>query len=194
MTRRRGPPLDPEDRALWDRLAATVRPLHPPLPAALAPPAPAPTPDPAGAPPALAPFRIGERARAAATAQVVLAGTPSPPSLDRRRLARLARGVATPEARIDLHGMTLAEAGPALTRFLLRAQAEGHGLVLVITGKGRPPAGADADPVPERPGLLRRQLPLWLQTPPLAAAVTGIAEAHRRHGGTGAFYVSLRRR
>ncbi|MCC6303667.1 MAG: Smr/MutS family protein [Rhodobacteraceae bacterium] len=194
MTRRRRL-LSPEDAQLWERLAATVRPLHPSLPAALAltlAPAPLPSlPPPAGGP-ALLPFRIGERAAGETATRVLPATEVPPPALDRRRLARLARGGARPEARLDLHGLTVAEAEPALTRFVLRSQAEGRRLVLVITGKGR--AGGDgALAVPGRPGLLRRQVPVWLSTPPLALAVTGIAEAHLRHGGAGAFYVGLRR-
>lgn len=196
MTRRRHRPLGPEDASLWQRLAATVRPLHPVLPASLESPHPAPLPAaPAGMTTTVAgpaPFRIGERAAGGPLTRIVPATEPPPPPLDRRRLARLARGASAPEARIDLHGMTLAEAQPALTRFLLRAQAEGRGLVLVITGKGRTWADP-AGPIPDRPGVLRRQLPQWVRMPPLAAAVAAVAEAHRRHGGAGAFYVSLRR-
>jgi len=198
MTRRRHLPLDPDDAALWERLAATVRPLHPALPAALGParPSPAVADGQTAAPPvpgAPAPFRIGERASQGPATRIVLATDAALPPLDRRRLARLARGTVAPEARIDLHGLTLAEAQPVLARFVLRSQAHGLGLVLVITGKGRSREDG-AGPVPERPGMLRRQVPQWLRTPPLAAAVSGLAEAHLRHGGAGAFYVSLRRR
>ncbi|WP_341540294.1 Smr/MutS family protein [Rhodovulum euryhalinum] len=111
--------------------------------------------------------------------------------MDRKAFARLRGGKLSPEARIDLHGMTLAQAHPALNGFILRAQAEGRRLVLVITGKG---LGPDGDgPIPERRGVLKRQVPHWLHQPPLSAAVLQVAEAHRRHGGEGAFYVYLRR-
>ena len=65
------------------------------------------------------------------------------------------------------------------------------GLVLVITGKGRP--GQDEGPAPLRQGVLRRQVPVWLAQPPLGPLVLQVAEAHVRHGGAGARYVYLRR-
>lgn len=97
-----------------------------------------------------------------------------------------------PDARIDLHGLTLAEAHPRLLRFLLGAQAQGHRLVLVITGKGRDADAGVGMPVPK--GILRHQLPHWLATPPLSQIVLDLRQAHYRHGGDGAFYVYLRRR
>ena len=45
---------------------------------------------------------------------------------------------------------------------------------------------------PER-GVLRRQVPLWLQLPDLREIVVGFEEAHVGHGGEGALYVRLRR-
>ena len=57
--------------------------------------------------------------------------------MDAKAFARMSRGKLSPEARIDLHGMTLAEAHPELIGFILNAQAQGLRLVLVITGKGK---------------------------------------------------------
>jgi len=82
----------------------------------------------------------------------------------------MSRGKLAPEARIDLHGMTLAEAHPELIRFILSSQAQGLRLVLVITGQGR--RGSDDGPIPQRQGILRRQVPDWWRTffPPHVAA------------------------
>ena len=113
-----------------------------------------------------------------------------PLRMDRKTHTRISRGRMQPEARIDLHGMTLAEAHPAMTGFILAAHAAGRRLVLVITGKGR--AGGHLPG--ERRGILRQQVPDWLTTPPLGAAVQQIVPAHRSHGGSGAYYVWLRRR
>ncbi|TCM79988.1 Smr/MutS family protein [Rhodovulum steppense] len=190
MVRRRSGQLSGEDRALWDLVARRTRPLpgkRPgPAPEPGEPKEPPAAPSPGPAP--IAPFRIGARANGTATS--------APPSdaairMDRKAFNRLKGGKLSPEARIDLHGMTLAEAHPALTGFILRAQAEGRRLVLVITGKGQGPDGDG--PIPERRGVLRRQVPHWLHQPPLAAAVLQVAQAHRRHGGDGAVYVYLRR-
>ena len=111
--------------------------------------------------------------------------------MDQKAYGRMKRGKLAPEGRIDLHGMTLDQAHPALTRFILGAQADGKRLVLVITGKGKP--GDDAGPMPRPRGVLKRQVPMWLAMPPLAQAVLQISAANIRHGGDGAFYVYLRR-
>ena len=112
--------------------------------------------------------------------------------MDRKAFTRMKRGKLKPEARIDLHGLTLAEAQPRLSRFIQAAHADGKRLVLVITGKGRS-GRDDGDPIPTRPGALRRQVPDWLMRPPLSTMVLDIAPAHIRHGGEGAYYVYLRR-
>ncbi|WP_415130808.1 Smr/MutS family protein [Paracoccus sp. (in: a-proteobacteria)] len=114
-----------------------------------------------------------------------------PVRMDHKTHRRMSQGKLMPEARLDLHGMTLNMAQPALTGFLLNAQARGLRLVLVITGKGRD-AGPDA-PLPVRSGALRHNVPHWLHMPPLAGLVLQIRPAHRRHGGDGAYYVYLRR-
>lgn len=85
--------------------------------------------------------------------------------------------------------MSLAEAHPALTRFLLASFATERRLVLVITGKGRE-SGQDWQ---SSRGVLRRQVPEWLSAPPLARVVQEVLPAHRSHGGAGALYVVLRR-
>jgi len=112
-------------------------------------------------------------------------------NMDRKHFGRMTRGKLRPEARLDLHGMTLADASPALHRFILNCFSERLRLVLVITGKGR--NIEDDGPIPMRKGVLRFQVPIWLRSPSLAHAVLEVAPAHQRHGGAGAFYVYLRR-
>lgn len=94
------------------------------------------------------------------------------------------------EGRIDLHGMTQAQAHAALQRFIVASRAMDRRLVLVITGKGW-------DPMASRPehavGVLRRSVPRWLDTPPLSQHVAAITDAHAKDGGTGALYVLLKR-
>lgn len=136
-------------------------------------------------------FRIGDRA-SVTLPSTALSGSSEPVRMDRKAFQRLKRGRAKPDARIDLHGMTVDRAERALAAFLLRAYGEGHRLCLVITGKGR--GSDDIGPIPARTGVLRQQLPLWTSKPPLAGIVLQVTPAHRRHGGTGAFYVYLARR
>lgn len=194
MSRRRG--LSPEDRDLWDRVAATARPMRPRRPLAALPHEPEPKHRPHVAKPTPADFHLGQLARPqtavhdfAPTVEERLAARPL--RMDRRTHQQLVRGKLAPEGRIDLHGMTLAEAHPELIRFMLNAQGSGKRLVLVITGKGR--RGDDHGPIPQRAGVLRHQVPHWLGQPPLGAIVQQVAPAHLRHGGAGAYYVYLRR-
>ncbi|MCR8825459.1 Smr/MutS family protein [Pseudosulfitobacter koreensis] len=112
--------------------------------------------------------------------------------MDRKAFDQMRRGKLKPEGRIDLHGMTLDHAHPALTRFILASQGSGRRLVLVITGKGK--ARDEGGPIPVRFGVLRHQVPQWLSMPPLAQAVLQVTPANIRHGGTGAYYVYLRKR
>ncbi len=195
MSRRRSRSLGPDERALWDTVAASARPMRPRCPAAQAP-EPAVRHNPAPPKPGPADFHIGEIARPLTAAHGL--GTPikerpstQPLRMGRRTHQQLTRGKLAPEARIDLHGMTLAEAHPELIRFVLNAHGAGKRLILVITGKGR--CDEDHGPIPQRVGVLRHQVPHWLTRPPLGALVLQIAPAHLKHGGGGAYYVYLRR-
>jgi DNA-nicking Smr family endonuclease len=156
------------------------------------------------------PLRHARKAVVAADAEAVATGgPPSPPHpndarsvvrprptakpvptlapIDRRTKQRLARGTATIDARIDLHGMTQEAAHAALLRFLRNAQAAGARFALVITGKG---ARREDD---GKRGVLKRQVPLWLTGPELRDYVVGFEAAHAGHGGEGALYVRVRR-
>ncbi|MEP3053554.1 MULTISPECIES: Smr/MutS family protein [Rhodobacterales] len=115
----------------------------------------------------------------------------APLQMDRKAFDQMKRGKIRPEGRIDLHGMTLDRAHPALTRFILSAHSSGKRLVLVITGKGK--SRDDGGPIPVRFGVLRHQVPQWLGMQPLSSAVMQITQAHDRHGGGGAYYVYLRK-
>lgn len=114
-----------------------------------------------------------------------------PIQMDRKAFDQMKRGKLRPEGKLDLHGMTLDRAHPALTRFVLSAQAQGKRLVLVVTGKGK--QRDDGGPIPVRFGVLRHQVPQWLSLPPLSSAVLQVTQAHLRHGGGGAYYVYLRK-
>lgn len=193
MPHRKSRNLRPDEIELWKKVVEKADPLHTTRPprsetSALTQPK---SPE-----QRLPRFRVGETAQpsrpahdlAPTIAEQVAAQTVA---MDRKRYAKLKKGRLAPDARIDLHGLTIAQAHPALTRFILDAAADGHRLVLVITGKGK--SRPDHGPIPERPGALRHQVPHWLNSPPLKPHVLQLAEAHIRHGGQGAYYVYLRR-
>ena len=112
-----------------------------------------------------------------------------PGRLDTRDLRRIARGRTPIEGRLDLHGMTREAARARLLDFLAMSRAAGRRTVLVITGKGSTGRANG----PDRGGVLRREVPLWLATAPFAPLVAAVEQARREHGGEGALYVRLRK-
>lgn len=198
MSRRRGRRLSEDDLDTWRAVARTAQPLRPEIRAT--PEAPAPdrpagrSPEPSTALPA---FRIGETARNGPPGHDLARPlghrlSAQPLRMDAKAFGRLKRGKLTPERKIDLHGMTLAAAHPALTRFILAAHRDRLRLVLVVTGKGRS-GGDEGGPIPAPRGLLRHHVPGWLHQAPLRQVVLQVTDAHVRHGGSGAYYVYLAR-
>lgn len=180
--------LSDEEHELWRGIARSVKPLRKRAARQANDVKPAPA-KPTVAKPAVAkPAKGAKAAKSAKPVSVVTptAKIPAPPRLARREKQQLARGRVTIDKRIDLHGLTQAEAHAALGHFLRRAQHDGARFVLVITGKGTRVSD------PER-GVLRRQVPHWLGLPELRDIVLGFEEAHVAHGGEGALYVRLRR-
>lgn len=104
--------------------------------------------------------------------------------IDRRSAERMRRGKMPIEARLDLHGLDQQKAHGELDGFLARAQAQGLRCVLVITGKGR---------FSDEGGVLRKQVPKWLNLPANRTRVLAFDYARPQHGGSGALYVLLRR-
>jgi DNA-nicking Smr family endonuclease len=197
MARRRH--LRPEEEELWHAVARTAKPMHSNAKQVLDRQSePLVMPEAEDRPPTaprLPAFRLGEKAKPKSghslSPSLAEALAAAPLQMDAKAFGKMTRGKLAPEARIDLHGMTLAEAHPELVHFILGAHAQGLRLVLVITGKGK--AKPDYGPIPQRIGALRHQVPQWLRLPPLGPCVLQISEAHLRHGGSGAYYVYLRR-
>jgi DNA-nicking Smr family endonuclease len=105
--------------------------------------------------------------------------------IDRANAERLKRGLHRIEARLDLHGMTQAEAHRTLSDFVAASRGAGRRCVLVITGRGLGQRG---------PGVLKSSVPRWLEESELRRHVLAIAPAQPHHGGPGATYLLLRRR
>lgn len=184
----------PHDFHLWTTVAATVDPLrrkgllklgHGPLPLpAEEPVAELPKPPPskrAPRKPFLPPYQ----------APLPSANLPEK-AVDPSIRKKLGRGRIEIDGRIDLHGMTQAEARLALHRYIHARVGRGDRTVLVITGKGAKTDNDYIAAMSER-GILRTMLPIWLGEPSLAPFISGWSVAARGHGGEGAWYVRLRR-
>lgn len=190
MARRPPPDLTSEDRRIWARVSGSVTPPKSRKAARVTPGAILPDeplkPETVRAPraPIIGKPKASTKIRAAATARPAPAAPRSvPEELEPRRQRRLSRERDPIEASIDLHGFGRFEAEDKLRAFLNGSQARGLRAVLVVTGQGR-----------RGGGVIRASIQEWLQAHALRGVVSGFASAHRRHGGDGAFYVTLKRR
>jgi DNA-nicking Smr family endonuclease len=155
-----------DDGALWEKVTGGVKPYRTKnqLPAAVKK-APLPT----------------ERRMTAPSLPAMT--KPTGKGFDRATETKMKKGQLPIEGRIDLHGMTQAEAHRALIRFVAGARSSGKRHLLVITGKGSVSEG----------GVLRRMLPLWCEAEDLAGHVLALTPAQPKDGGSGAFYLRLRK-
>jgi len=184
--------LDPEESALWQRVASTVRPIarrtaKSPSVTAVADGGPASPPAPVGKKQKgrVPPLRVP-------AATPITQQKPLGETLDGGWDRRLRRGTTQPDWTIDLHGHTLSSAQSLLDRVLDQAVAEGVRVLLLITGK--PPRDDDRgyDGRPRR-GLIRASIDSWLHSSRHASRIAAVRNAHPRHGGAGALYLILRR-
>lgn len=156
------PPSDlPKDYYLWNRVKRTVSPLKKG------------SGNPKGEQSFAALMRTGELPEPAKRSLNA--------PLAQRQDKKTRRGQVSIDGKIDLHGMTQAEAFDALQRTLIRSYNQNKKCILVVTGKG----------VRGR-GVLRQNLPNWLEHGDIRPVIAEFSPAHLRHGGGGAWYVFLR--
>jgi len=160
-------PLKPGETKIWRHVSKTVSPRRRPKGKGSAKPLPT-REDFAS----MMRIPIGEAPRS----------KPLPQSLDVNQDKRVRRGRVEIDAKIDLHDMTQDKARPALNRAIMRASNCNKSCVLVITGKGL-----------RGDGVLRRNFPNWIADPTVRPLVASYAPAHIKHGGSGAWYVFLKR-
>lgn len=114
--------------------------------------------------------------------------------IDRRTAQRFLRGRMVIDSRLDLHGMTRERAHKRLVSHLLRAHDLSHRCILVITGKGsRTQNTSEYIGVDSPPGILRNEVPHWLNMAPLRDIVLSFSHAKPWDGGEGALYILLKR-
>jgi len=86
------------------------------------------------------------------------------------------------DAKLDLHGLTEAGAHHLLMEFVQREIKRGGRKLLVITGKGIGKAG-----------ILRSNVPRWLDVAPIDRYISSIETAPDALGGEGAYLVKLKK-
>lgn len=209
--------LDPVERALWERVMASVKPLHAArghaakgMPAKLAvrvaaksaaKPATATPP----AQPSIAPTREHfaqmlahpvkpkpAPAPKAAVAQHRIDHHPTPidGGLDGHWDRRLNKGAVMPDVSVDLHGLGLAHAHARLDGVLEQSIRSGARVILLVTGKLRDHDRATG----QGRGAIRAAVTDWLAASRHHAHIASVRAAHPRHGGDGALYIILKRR
>ena len=91
-----------------------------------------------------------------------------PPGIDTSTWQRFQRGQLGQARKLDLHGMTAQHAFQALRGFLRAAHADRVRCVEIVTGRGSSENG----------GVLRRELPFWLNLPDIRPMVLAAAHPH----------------
>ena len=105
-----------------------------------------------------------------------------PSGLDDSSWTKLRTGKLQPDRTLDLHGQTAQRAFHALAAFLHQAYAERLRCVEIITGRGDGETG----------GVLRRELPIWLNLAHLRPYILALSHPHKANPGS--VRILLRRR
>jgi DNA-nicking Smr family endonuclease len=171
-----------EDRRLWDFVTRSVTPLKP-RHAATESIEPAPPLRPRAVDIATSPTVIHRQTHQ----QPLHVGRLV--DLDAATAKKFRKGRMPCDARLDLHGLTLAQAHSSLVHFIRNQSESGARSVLVITGKGA------VDPTTERPrGRIKAELMHWLNAAPLRHVILAVTEANPKQSTGGAVYILLKRR
>ena len=180
MSRARRPRmLSAAERTLWHDWARRTAVV--PMPGKALEPAPPPAAEAAPQAASATPLRPAAMPPRPAVLAEVHVGV-APPGLDDRRWRDLRRGRIRPERTLDLHGFRAQDAHHAVRGFVRAAASEGLRCIAIVTGRGSTPEG----------GILRRELPHWLNAPDLRPLLLGTAHPHAANAG--AVHLLLRRR
>ena len=108
-----------------------------------------------------------------------------PSGISASQADKLKKGKIRPERTIDLHGFTQLRAHSYINEELIKCHRNNIRSILIITGKKFGKMGAE--------GVLKKEVPKWLNLSPLKEIILMTSWATPRDGGEGALYVLLRR-
>ncbi len=95
---------------------------------------------------------------------------------------------------IDLHGYTLDEANKKIENFINQAFSENINKLIIVTGKGLHSENEKDPYVSKDLGILKYSVPEYISNnPSLMSKINEITDAKIEDGGTGAFYIFLKK-
>ncbi|MBR2136691.1 MAG: Smr/MutS family protein [Alphaproteobacteria bacterium] len=111
--------------------------------------------------------------------------------IDKATLKRFKKEEFPIEAVLDLHGKTENQAFDLVEDFIVQNYNLGRRCVIIITGKGL--SVHENDDLFAAKGILKKQVPTWLNMARLRGMILVYKHPSARLGGSGALYILLRR-
>ncbi len=96
---------------------------------------------------------------------------------------------------LDLHGQTLDEANQIIENFIKKSYADKVHKLIIVTGKGLHSSNEKDPYVSKDLGILKYSIPNFLKNnADLMELISNISEASIEDGGSGAFYIFLKKK
>ena len=96
---------------------------------------------------------------------------------------------------LDLHGQTLDEANQIIENFIKKSYADKVHKLIIVTGKGLHSSNEKDPYVSKDLGILKHSIPNFLKNNvELMELISNISEASIEDGGSGAFYIFLKKK
>ena len=111
-------------------------------------------------------------------------------TLEKNILKKILKGKIRISATLDLHGYSLNESKKLVLKFINNNFKSQKRLVLIISGKGKRLSVADGW---EGVGILKKNIPIWLNSVTLTEKVLWFDHAPPSKGGKGAFLIYLKK-
>ena len=102
--------------------------------------------------------------------------------LSKKNIRDFNKGNVFIEKKLDLHGFNQVDAKNLLEDFINQSIENGKRLILIITGKGK-----------EGEGVIKNNIISWLNNKSLRNKILAVNHASKKHGGSGAIYILLRK-
>jgi DNA-nicking Smr family endonuclease len=95
---------------------------------------------------------------------------------------------------IDLHGLTLDIANKKIKEFILENYIQGTNKLIIVTGKGLHSQNTNNPYISKKFGILKNSVPEYINNNlDLMKLISSIEEADIKDGGSGAFYIYLKK-